>query len=38
MSFLQLALLGFTSGMGFAAVVASLMAGYFAARHSLTEL
>ena len=38
MSFTSLAILGFSSGLGAAALVSSLMTGYFAARRALSEV
>lgn len=38
MSFTQLAISGFVSGCGFAAVVASVMAGYYATTKALSEV
>lgn len=38
MSYTAIAISGFTAGLGFASVVASLMVGYYAASKSLAEV
>ena len=38
MSYTQLALLGFVSGVGMACAILSLLSGYFAARRALAEV